>query len=231
MRTPMPIVITSLALTPAVGPGFGWVFSQPTTTDDSKVGLGWYSNAEPRVLKNYKHADDFVLTASAEIGRVVWWGQSSLHSHDDLTNFDSFEIEIYEARLVDGEWMPGAVIAERTLDLAATNPAPTGRLTPAGAIEYRHDAVLGTPIELGADTRYFIAIAAGLIATGRTSDAWQWQDADLHDGWSATYSWAAGTWTGYQDSDSAFELYAVPAPATAAPLCAAAAALAGRRRR
>lgn len=220
-----------LALCPSAALAVGPIFSQPTTTDDSKVGLGWYSNAEPRVLKNYKHADDFVLSAPAEIGRVVWWGQSSLHSHDDLTNFDSFEIEIYEAEEVNGGWLPGALVAEQTLDLAATNPVPTGRLTPTGAIEYRHDATLVSPIGLAADTRYFIAIAAGLIQTGRTSDAWQWQDSDLHDGWSATYSWAGGAWSGFQDSDSAFELYAVPTPATVTPLCAAATALAARRRR
>ena len=221
------LLATAAALAAANEP----IVSQPTTTDDTKVGLGWYSHAEPRVRKNYKHADDFILTAPAEIGRVVWWGQSSKHTHDDLTNFDSFQIEIFEAQLVDDQWLPGTLVASQTLDLADTTPTPTGRLTPAGAIEYRHDAPLTAAIALDADTRYFLAISAGLIETGYASDAWQWQDADLYDGWSATYAWATGGWTGYQDSDSAFELYAVPAPATAFPLCAAATALAGRRRR
>lgn len=219
------------ALFPALALARGPIFGQPTTSDGAHVGLGWYSNAEPRVRKNYKHADDFTLDDPASMGRVVWWGQSSLHTHDDLTNFDSFVIEIYAAQLVDGQWLPGALIATETLNLDATNPTPTGRLTPAGAIEYRHDATLATPIDLEADTRYFLSIAAGLIHTDSASDAWQWQDADLHDGWSATYAWATHQWTGYQDSDSAFELYAVPAPGTLAALCGAAAALAARARR
>ena len=207
------------------------VFSQPTTTDDASVGLGWYSNAEPRVRKNYKHADDFTLTAPAEIGRVVWWGQSSKHTHADLTNFDEWHVEFYEAELVGGQWLPGALLSTEIIAKDLTNPTPTGRTTPAGAIEYRHDATLTAPVGLEADTRYFLAVSAGLIANDTTSDAWQWQDADLHDGWSATYAWGTGEWTGYQDSDSAFELYAVPSPATVVPLCGAAAALAGRRRR
>lgn len=200
------------------------LYSQPTTTDDAKVGLGWYSNSEPRVRKNYKHADDFVLSEGGAVGRVVWWGQSSYHSHDDLTNFDSFQIEFFRAELVGDQWLPGERLATETLGLDLTHPAPTGRTTPAGAIEYRHDARLATPVSLDAGTRYFIAISAGLIETGSSSDAWQWQDADVLNGWSGVYSWASGEWSGYQDSDSAFELYTVPAPAglvilsSAAPL-------------
>lgn len=205
-------LLLALAASPAVADIA--VFAQPTTATDADVGLGWYSNAEPRVRKNYKHADDFTLAEAAQVSRVVWWGQSSLHTHRDLTNFDSFQVEIFEA---DSD-LPGALVHAETIPLALTNAAATGRETPAGAYEYRHDAALTAPVALEAGRRYFLAVSAGLIETGFTSDAWQWQDADLHDGWSATYSWAADTWTGYQDSDSAFVLYAVPAPATLAPL-------------
>ena len=123
------LLATAAALAAANEP----IVSQPTTTDDTKVGLGWYSHAEPRVRKNYKHADDFILTAPAEIGRVVWWGQSSKHTHDDLTNFDSFQIEIFEAQLVDDQWLPGTLVASQTLDLADPPPPPPGRRPPPPA--------------------------------------------------------------------------------------------------
>lgn len=197
------------------------VFSQPTTTNPDNVGLGWYSHSEPRVRKNFKHADEFTLTDDAEIGRVVWWGQSSKHRHDDLTNFDTFQIEFFEAVDVGGDVLPGALLAVEVFDLGDTSPAETGRLATNGAREYRHEATLATPFAADAGRQYFIAVSAGMIETNSPSDAWQWQDADLNNGWSATFSWASSEWTGYQDSDSAFELYAVPAPVSAGPLAVA----------
>jgi len=229
MRHLIPAVALSLVVSLSVaGARDLSVFSQPTTVNDGNVGLGWYSQSEPRVRKNFKHADDFVLASDAEINRVVWWGQSSRHRFDDLTNFDTFQIEFFEAEDVGGDWMPGALLAVEVFDLVETAPTETGRLTPNGAKEYRHETTLTAPFAADAGERYFIAVSAGMIETNSPSDAWQWQDADLHDGWSVTYSWAGDTWTGFQDSDSAFELYAVPAPATIAPLLVA---LLGSRRR
>ncbi|MBK7404838.1 MAG: hypothetical protein IPJ41_09445 [Phycisphaerales bacterium] len=214
---------------PAVARGV-LVYGQPTTADDTKVGLGWYSQSEPRVRKNYKHADDLMVAADAEIGRIVWWGQSSLHTYPDLTNFDSFQIEFFAGELVGGQWLPGPLVASEVLDLGATNPTETGRKTSAGAFEYRHDAELANPVALQGGQRYFLAISAGMIKNDFSSDAWQWQDADLHDGWSGVYSWATGEWSGFQDSDSAFELYSVPTPGPVLPLLGGIAMLLGRRR-
>ncbi|MFG0259754.1 MAG: hypothetical protein ACF8LK_05300 [Phycisphaerales bacterium JB041] len=218
MRCVAPVSLCCLAVAGSASGRDVRVFGQPTTADDGKVGLGWYSQSEPRVRKNFKHADDFTLGSDAEISRVVWWGQSSRHRHDDLTNFDTFQIEFFEAAEVGGDLLPGALLAVETFDLADTTPVETGRLATNGAKEYRHEATLALPFAAAAGRAYFISVSAGMIETNSPSDAWQWQDADFNNGWSATYSWATAEWTGYQDSDSAFELYAVPAPATAAPL-------------
>lgn len=225
---PAMAVVAGAALCPAAAADIQ-VFSQPTTSSAARVGLGWFSNSEPRVRKNFKHADDFVLADPAAITRIVWWGQSSLHTHPDLTNFDSIQIEFFVAEQVGGDWLPGALLATETFGLAETSPAATGRRAPAGAIEYRHEALLSSPVSLESGRRYFLAVSAGLIETTSESDAWQWQDADLADGWSATYSWASGEWSGFQDTDSAFILYAVPGPASIMPIALLLAA-SGRRR-
>lgn len=231
MRSLMPIAVCSLLLAAgSAAAGDVSVFSQPTTANDDNVGLGWYSQSEPRVRKNFKHADDFVLSESAEISRVVWWGQSSRHRHTDLTNFDTFQIEFFEAEDVGGDLLPGALLAVEVFDLDETSPTETGRLARNGAKEYRHETTLTVPFSADAGAVYFIAISAGMIETTSASDAWQWQDADLNNGWSATYSWADDTWTGFQDSDSAFELYAIPAPGTVGPLVACAIGFGCRRR-
>lgn len=207
------------------GLGFGFpaladitVYSQPATPVDANVGLGFYSQSEPRVRKNYKHADDFTLTQDASIGGVVWWGQSSRHTHADLRNFDTFLIEFMAVRDVNGQALPGDVLASYEFAIGDTAPFATGRVTPGGALEHRHEVTLPSAFEADAGTRYFVAISAGMILTNSPSDAWQWQDAETVNGWSGVYTWPTGLWSGFQDTDSAFELIAVPAPAAALPM-------------
>ena len=194
------------------------VYSQPTTPNAADVGLGFYSQSEPRANRNYKHADDFTLQADAAVDRVVWWGQSSGTTHDDLTNFDSFLVEFFSVRLLAGRPVPNAQLASYTFEPSQTSPTQTGRQTPGGSFEYRHEADLPLPFLASSDTRYFIAISAGMIQTTSTSDAWQWQDSSLVNGESGVYSWATRAWSGFQDTDSAFELISVPAPMSVAPL-------------
>ncbi|HZW10985.1 MAG TPA: hypothetical protein VFF69_13870 [Phycisphaerales bacterium] len=206
------------------------LYSQPTVIDDAKVGLGWFSHSEPRARRNFKHADDLVLDQDATVTRVAWWGQSEGVQFPDLTNFDSFTVEFFSG-IEDGTgaWIPGSLLATETFLLADTSPTPTGRSTPNGALEHRHEALLSIPFSIDAGQRYFIAVSAGLVANGSASDAWMWQDAEFHDGWSGVWSWSAREWTSFYDTDSALELYGVPAPG--APLILAAAAIAGSCRR
>lgn len=189
----------------------GVVYSQGVTTDPALVGRGWFSHSRPRPTRNYKHADDFVLEADATVGSVRWWGLSEGRFLDGLGNFDAFTIEFYRAVDSPGGLLPGELIASTELSIADTAPAATGRVNPAnGAMEHEHLAVLGAPVVLEAGVTYFLAVSARSVNGNR--DGWMWSDADGADRYSATYSWASGAWTGYTDTDSAFELIATPGP-------------------
>jgi len=197
-----------------VSPALGnVVYSQPTTTDASTVGLGWYSSSEPRPTRNFKHADNFTLGSDSTISSVRWWGLSEGLSHTDLGNFDSFTIEFYSNRtLPNGNIRPLALIASETIGIASTNATATGRTAPNGMIEYLHETQLGTSVSMVAGTTYWLSISARSIDPA--SDVWQWQDSDLFDTLSSSYDYDQSRWLVLQDSDSAFELIAVPAPGT-----------------
>lgn len=202
--------IPALSATALAGP----VFSQPVVSDPALVGRGWFSHSEPREIRNFKHADDFTLTADATVGSVRWWGLSEGRFRDDLGNFDAFTIEFYLADQSGPDPLPGILIASTTLTLGLTDPTLTGRADPAnGAFEYAHAANLDAPVHLLAGQTYFLAISARSI-NGRR-DGWKWSDADGSDRLSATFAWTTGEWSAFIDTDSAFELIAVPAPGSA----------------
>lgn len=189
----------------------GVVYSQGVVSDPTLVGRGWYSHSQPRAIRNFKHGDDFVLESDAAIGSVRWWGISEGRFRADLGNFDRFTVEFYRAEAGADGMMPGALISSTELLMADTTPTATGRLNPTNrAIEYEHLAVLDAPVMLEAGVVYFLAVSARSINGNR--DGWMWSDADGVDGYSVSYSWASGAWTGYIDTDSAFQLIAVPGP-------------------
>lgn len=207
----------------------GVAYSQGVVSDPALVGRGWFSHSEPRANRNFKHGDEFVLGADAAVGSVRWWGLSEGRFRADLGNFDAFTIELFVG--VDGPegLLPGALVASTELSLADTAPVATGRLNPAnGAIEYVHTAVLDAPVVLEAGVVYFLSVSARSVNGSR--DGWMWSDADGVDRYSATYSWTSGAWTGFTDTDSAFELIAAPAPSGAAVLAVGGCCVFRRRR-
>ncbi len=207
----------------------GVVYSQGVVSDPALVGRGWFSHSRPRAIRNFKHGDDFMLEADAAIGSVRWWGISEGRFRADLGNFDAFTVEFYRADDGPDGLLPGSLIASTELLIADTAPTPTGRLNPAnGAIEYEHLALLDAPVMLEAGVVYFLAVSARSINGSR--DGWMWSDADGVDRYSVSYSWASGAWTGYTDTDSAFQLIAVPGPGGVGVL-AAGGCIAFRRRR
>ncbi|MEQ8769303.1 MAG: hypothetical protein RIB60_02215 [Phycisphaerales bacterium] len=203
------------------------LYSQPTTSDDANVGLGWFSHAAPRPTRNFKHADDFVLAETSSIERVTWWGISENLVHPDLTNFTGFAIEFWSPNAAGVK--PETIIVGDAFTLAETNATATGRTSSSGAIEYRHAVNLATPVELEDGATWFISISAFFV--DESGDAWQWQDADFVNGLSASYDYSRDRWQGLFDTDSAFVLEgtAVPAPGGAALLIGT--GLLGARRR
>ncbi len=205
------------------------VYSQPSTTNDADVGLGWYSSSEPRPTRNFRHADNFTLGQDASISSVRWWGLTEGLSHTDLSNFDSFTIEFWTNRTVpNGNIRPLNLIASTTIDLTDVMTSETGRAAPTGALEYMHEAMLADPVALQSDAIYWISISARSIDP--SVDVWQWQDSNLYDTRSTSFDYNQNQWIVLEDTDSAFELIAVPAPGALGVL-GLGAVLAHRRRR
>ncbi|GJM19779.1 MAG: hypothetical protein DHS20C14_19920 [Phycisphaeraceae bacterium] len=229
----MKIAMCVCALAAGAASG-GVLFSQPTVTDPANVGFGYFSHDAPRATHSFKHADGFVLGEAADVERVAWWGLSENMDHPGLTNFTSFTVEFYTAGFGasgSGVGRPDTLIAGETFVISDTNTTATGRLSPAGGIEYRHEVALSTPMRFEAGQTYYVAISAGFI--DGLSDGWQWQDSDLYDGFSGIYEYARERWTPFEDTDSAFELFGtpVPGPGTAGVVAAVMLGCAGRRRR
>ncbi len=205
------VVLLSLFSIISCARGSEVVYSQPSTSDPESVGLGWYSSSAPRPTRNFKHADNFTLGADASIGSVRWWGLTEGVSHTDLINFDSFTIEFWTNRTVpNGNIRPLDLIATTTIDLADVITKETGRAAPSGALEYMHEAMLTDPVALRSDAIYWISISAHSIDP--SADTWQWQDSDLYDTRSSSFDYGQNRWIVFNDTDSAFELIAVPTP-------------------
>lgn len=205
-------IFTCLPITLTCSPAPGSVvYSQPSVSDDSRVGLGWFSSSEPRPTRSFLHADNFVLGSDESIGSVRWWGLSEGISHTDLSNFDSFTIGFYTSRtLPNGNIRPQDLIASETVGINETNATATGRSAPGGAMEYMHEVSLGSVVSLLGGETYWVSISARSIDPG--ADAWQWQDSDDFDTRSSSFDYNQNRWLVFDDTDSAFELIAVPAP-------------------
>lgn len=193
------------------------VYSQSPSADPDSVGLGWFSSSEPRPTRNFKHADNFVLSESAEIVGVNWWGLTEGLNDTTLENFDSFTIEFWSSEtLSNGRIKPDELLMSETLTLASSNASQTGRAALNGALEYQHAYELAESISLDAGNEYWISISARSIDPA--GDVWQWQDAELADTISSSFDYALDRWRYFEDSDSAFELVRVPAPSSAMAL-------------
>ena len=204
------------------------LYSQPVEPSGLNIGWGFYSSSQARPRRNFKHADDFVLSQASEVRRVRWWGINEGPSSNALENYDQFTIEFFTSVPGPGGSLVGSLIHSETFATALTDPVPTGRTNPLnGEPEIVQEVALAAPVGLPGATPLWLAVSARAI--NGAGDAWAWRDGTLVNGYSNIYSYAAGTWTGFQDTDSGFELIGVPAPATA--LVVLVAPLTGRRSR
>ncbi len=199
------------------------LLSQPTVIDPADVGLGFYSSSHPRPTRNFKHGDDFRLASDSLLSRVRWWGQSEGRVFDDLRNFDQYTIEVYQGVAGSGGPLPGTLVWSSTFVPTSLSITPTGRVAPtSGAAEHLYEAIL-PDLALTGDTNYVLAISARSLNV--QNDAWQWQDGEFFGGHSALYSYASRTWSSFEDTDSAFELFGTAVPTPGAALAAVAFAL------
>ncbi|MCR9075475.1 MAG: hypothetical protein NXI07_05490, partial [bacterium] len=130
--------------------------------------------------------------------------------------------------LPNGNIRPLDLISATTIELASTSATATGRSAASGALEYMHEATLSEGVPLLGGETYWVSISARSIDPA--ADVWQWQDSDDYDTRSSSFDYGQNRWLVLEDTDSAFELIAIPSPGTAVML-AMSGTLAQRRRR
>lgn len=205
------------------------LYSQPVEPSSQNIGFSFFSSPIARARRSFKHADDFVLSAPSEVRAVRWWGINEGVFSNGLANYDQFTIEFFTSQPSPGGQLVATLLHSENFTIAQTAPTNTGRINPLNnQAEMVHFATLASPFNLPANTQLWIAVSAHAI--NGAGDAWGWRDGTLINGYSNTYSFTSGAWTGFQDTDSAFELIGVPAPTSVATL-ALAGLLTGRRRR
>jgi hypothetical protein len=204
------------------------LYSQPVDPSPANINFGFYSSPQPRARRSFKHADDFTLAAPSEVRSLRWWGINEGLFSNGLANYDLFRIEIFTSQPAPGGPLVATLIHSEVFTVPQTTPINTGRFAPNGQAEMVHFATLASPVTLAANTPYWLAISARAI--NGSGDAWAWRDGTTALGYSNSFSHATGVWTGFQDTDSAFELIGVPAPAAWPTLLLGTLLASGRRR-
>jgi hypothetical protein len=167
--------------------------------------------------------DDFVLAGQqTTLTSVVWWG--SYGSEPDPAPLEVFTIRIFTG--VGGAPALSHAVSESPLVFTRTTTAMTADawLTHDGGSVYEYWAPL-PDVTLAAGTTYYLNVM------NNTASSWGWLEGDPGAFW-----WRHGeddSWSYYSGRSAglAFELYAVPEPATAALSALGLAALVARRRR
>lgn len=201
------------------------VYSQPNDRPDQP---SFYSDGAPGQWFNQRMADDFILSAPCDITGVRWWGGSQNFQFPDLTNMGGFRILILpEANGVPDLNNP---LADAEFVMADSNPVPTGEMIFGGGIQYEHNYTFAAPVPVNAGQRYWVSIGAFLYTWW--ADAWVWSGSTVGDLINATDHFDANGFTVFNPTfnDLAFEIDAVPEPASALLLLAGAAFVTARRR-
>ncbi|MCB9570007.1 MAG: SRPBCC domain-containing protein [Myxococcales bacterium] len=183
------------------------LYRQGPRPEASAVGRGFYSHIDRGSARNHQHVDDFRLDRPARLAGLRWWGMSERGEGPGVDNISDFTVRVLAA---DPQGEPGAVIYEQTFALAATGPEATGR-RPRGrragqarGPEHVHHVEFARPLELAADTAYFL----GILAHRRdpAGDRWLWADGEDRDRIAYSRPLDGVEWQRIIDVDSAFEL-------------------------
>lgn len=168
-------------------------------------------------------ADDFTLKSDSMVARISWWG---FFDQDNPPASETMRIRVRTARPSDG--LPGDLIYEQ-IAVDPTRTA-TGRIVLVGNSprEYYYQFNLPTPLQLSAQTLYWLEIAQ----LGDLNTAFRWEYSVTDPNSFAVLNlngpdWRIATIDGVS---LAFQLTAFPEPATAMLLAAAATiAILGRK--
>lgn len=156
-------------------------------------------------------ADDFRLNATAEISRITVWGfyGHSFEPAPDPPSTETMRVRIYGVRPTDG--LPGEVLLEESLlDPVRT---PTGfRIADGGLpLEYDYSVPLTHHFLALADTSYWLEF----VQIGDSESYFRWEFSMAEANGQAGINPRTVDWRSAGISaDTAFQLWAVPEPAT-----------------
>jgi hypothetical protein len=219
----MKVSLLAVALCAFAGSAMGGnpVVSQPPDIG----GGGFFSDGVPGQFYDQLIGDNFTLGSATGVSGITWWGGSEFFDFPDLTNMQSFQLQIY----ADAGGLPGASLLSLSVATALTNPTIVG-VGINGENVYRQEVSFGT-LNLGPGN-YHLSIGATLV--NGFGDAWVWNSsvAGFGDSFSARFNPdSTGPWQNVAGlGDLAFEINAIPAPGAASMLGLAGIAALRRRR-
>jgi len=201
-------VILAMSVLPVVATGQVAYQQLPAATGQGVRSDGQIAN--PGFFQRL--ADDFVLSSSASISGVDWWGGSENFAFQDLTNITAVTVSIYS----NG---PGNIPVEppmftQTFPKAAIVVTSTCGEFLLGGYEFRMSVDLSTPVALPAGPKYWIHIGAVLAAFNLDAMLWS-QGSGGNNLYSADSAPNDGIWQGPIASplgDFAFRLRTSTAP-------------------
>lgn len=161
-------------------------------------------------------ADDFQLSAAEPIGSIRWWGFYNL---DNPPASEMFRIRVYGARASDGLPDEGNIVFQEQVN--DPSRVYTGRqiATGVGPKEYLYTFELPTAVQIVGDTKHWLEI----IQLGDLSTAFRWEFSVAENNGqafinAATVDWRLTSTSGF-NADTAYQLIAVPEPATSTLIC------------
>lgn len=151
--------------------------------------------------------DNFMLTQSAAIRRIVWWGGDY---YDAPSSPEDFRVRFYAT--IEGQFVPGVLLKEYALDELVG--AATGRQFAFGVQpdEYRFEVDLPAPFWAQANSMYWIEIAQ--LGNRARAFAWEYSISPGYDGLALNSPQFADWLSVPTGPDLAFQLWSVPEPAT-----------------
>lgn len=222
----------ALAATSGVVVADDLVYSQPQVPG-APAGISLTEGGNDFGFADRRRADNFTLGLPSDVDFIRFWGgtESDFFGADNISNVESFNIRIFD----DNAGVPGSIIFEDNISLAATNPTLTGETVGfLNASMYRFEAPLSATVSLAANTPYWVSVAADVInPVGLNFEGWQWAASDIGDDVLAQRNFDGAGYFVNPNSprDAAFEFEGVIIPSPGAAGVLALAGLATLRRR